>query len=85
MTMDIRKNTLHSCCKIRSYSETDISLTCYQLTDHPVTSYITNYVTTCCQFALYPLFTAGNTSASTVYHFCFYFTIFSLCIFFPFS
>lgn len=36
MTMDIRKNTSHSYCKIRSYSETDISLTCYQLTDHPV-------------------------------------------------
>lgn len=36
MTMDIRKNTSHSYCKIRSYPETDISLTCYQLTDHPV-------------------------------------------------
>ena len=36
MTMDIRKNTSHSYYKIRSYPETDISLTCYQLTDHPV-------------------------------------------------
>ena len=39
MTMDICKNTSHSCCKIRSYSKTDISLTCYQLTDHPVFIY----------------------------------------------